>query len=103
MDPDIIDKVNSSDSDVIYDIRSQYEAKSKELYRDFFEEGKREGYIHPDISVDAILLHRDAFRALVQVRPEIFIEFKYRRQLFQDYMGVLWFGLMSKMEKPDDC
>jgi AcrR family transcriptional regulator len=103
IDPDIIDKANSNDSVVIYDIRSQYEAKSKELYRDFFEEGRREGYIHPDISVEAILLHRDAFRALIQTNPELFVQFKYNRQLFQDYMGVLWFGLMSKMEEPDDC
>jgi AcrR family transcriptional regulator len=103
MDPNIIDKVNSHESDVIYDMRSQYEAKSKELYRDFFEEGKREGYIHQDISVDAILLHRDAFRALIQVRPEFFTEFKYNRQLFKDYMGIIWFGIMSTMEEPDDC
>ncbi len=103
MDPDIIDKAISHDSDVISDIRSQYEAKSKELYRDFFEEGRQEGYIHPDVSVDAILLHRDAFRALIQTRPELFIEFKYNRQLFQDYMSVIWFGIMSRTEEPDGC
>ncbi len=103
MDPDIIDKAISHDSDVISDIRSQYEAKSKELYRNFFEEGRQEGYIHPDVSVDAILLHRDAFRALIQTRPELFIEFKYNRQLFQDYMSVIWFGIMSRTEEPDGC
>ena len=102
IDPDIIYRANSYDSQVIYDIRAQYETRARELYHDFFEEGKRAGYLHPDVSSDAILLHRDAFRALIQINPEIFTEFKYNRQLFKDYMRVLWFGMMSRTEGLDE-
>lgn len=96
MDPEIIRKANAYDSDVISDIRSQYRTKSKKLYREFFEEGRREGYIRPDISIDALLLHRDAFYALIQINPGRFNELKYKRQLLQEYMDVLWFGIMIK-------
>ena len=102
IDPDVINKASSYDSDVIHDTRSQYEVRSKKLYHEFFAEGKREGYIHPDVSIDAILLHRDAFRSLIRMKPELFNEFKYDRQLFKDYMRVLWFGIMHRMGEFDE-
>jgi len=102
IDPDIINKASSYDSDIIHATSSQYEARSKKLYYEFFEEGKQEGYIHPDVSIDAILLHRDAFRSLISMKPELFNEFKYDRQLFKDYMRVLWFGIMQRMGELDE-
>ncbi|MFC1942938.1 hypothetical protein ACFLWU_07000, partial [Chloroflexota bacterium] len=96
--------VNASDPDEMGRILSLYKEKTRQLYSDFFWEGKRDGCIHPDLSTESLLLYLDAFFALMQVRPEVSTEFKYDKRLFKEYMSILWFG-MIKNERSEfmDC
>ena len=78
-----------------------YEEKKQNLYHEFFEEGKKQGFIHPEIPIDSIILHRNAFRALVQANPEILIELKHNTDLLRGYLRILLLGIMGKEELPD--
>ena len=78
-----------------------YEEKKQNLYHEFFEEGKKQGYIHPEIPIDSIILHRNALRALVQANPEILIELKHNTDLLRGYLRILLLGIMGKEELPD--
>ena len=99
MNLEIFCDATTIDPEGIAKIVSSYETKTTQIYRDFFEEGKREGYIPYDLSIESLLLYRYAFHALIQFKPEILSEFKYNPQLFKDFMKILWFGMIVKNEK----
>lgn len=105
---DSLDHVNFSlikqafayDPDEITRVDTSYEEKKKHLYTQFFEEGRRKGFIHPDVSTDAIMLHRNALRALVLSNPRILTELEHNRDLLKGYMQILQFGIMGTQRLP---
>lgn len=78
-----------------------YEEKKQNLYHEFFQEGKKQGFIHLEIPIDSIILHRNALRALIQANPEILIELKHNKELLRGYLRILLLGIMGKEELPD--
>jgi len=101
VDLDLFKHANSYNPQEIARIAGVYEEKKKRLYYEFFHEGKQQGIIHPEVPVDAIILHRNALRALILADPEIMTEFKYNPDLLKGYMRILLFGVTWKEELPD--
>jgi AcrR family transcriptional regulator len=101
MNLDIFRDATAIDSEEVARIVTSYEEKTNQAYRDFFGEGKREGYIHSNLSIESLLLYRYAFHALIQLRPEVLTEFKYNQQLFKDFMQILWFGMIVRNDESE--
>ena len=66
----------------------------------FFDEGKREGYISPDISNEAILLYMEMFQAFAYTRPDLYVRFQSEPQLLDDTWHLFLYGLMDERKIP---
>jgi AcrR family transcriptional regulator len=98
---DLFRHASSYNPEEIAQIAAFYEEKKQKLYHEFFQEGKKQGFIHPDIPIDSIIIHRDALRALIQANPEILTEFKHNADLLKGFMRILLFGIMGKEKLPN--
>jgi len=93
---DLFRHASSYNPEEIAQIAAFYEEKKQKLYHEFFQEGKKQSFIHPDIPIDSIILLRNALRSLVEGNPEILIEFKHNTDLLKGFMRILLFGIMGK-------
>ncbi|NLK97455.1 TetR/AcrR family transcriptional regulator [Defluviitalea saccharophila] len=66
-----------------------YETKTIPLTKKFIEQGKKEGFVNPDISTESIVLYVDMFKSLLE-RPMI------SKQEAYDLIYLCFFGLLGK-------
>jgi len=97
---DLFEHARSYNPQEISRIAALYEEKKKHLYYEFFQEGKDNGLIHPDIPIDAIILCRKALMALIRTEPEIIIEFKHDAELLKGFFRILLYGVTGSSELP---
>ena len=67
----------------------------------FFDEGKREGYIKPDLSNEAILFYLEMFQVFAYARPDLYARLQSEPQLFKEIWRLFLYGLMDEEEYPE--
>ena len=67
----------------------------------FFDEGKREGYIKPDLSNESILFYLQMFQVFAYARSDLYASLQSAPQLFIEIWRLFLYGLMDKEEYPE--
>ena len=66
------------------------------LWMDFMEEGKREGYLRPDLSQEAVMLYTDMLRSFANAQPQTYTRLLGDEDLFQQFSRLFLYGIMGK-------
>ena len=96
---EFIQRAISNDPEIQQFINSIWERKVNRLMIDFFEEGKRQGYINPELSQEIILLYTEIFRQGLMAHPGLFAAPEHNVRLIRELSSVYLYGVMGKRDK----
>jgi AcrR family transcriptional regulator len=77
-------------------IETVYQQELNQLMVDFFEEGKNQGFINPELSQEAIMLYLDIFRKGIFANSNLIANIKNSEKLMLDLITISLYGLMGK-------
>ena len=89
----------SNDPEIQQFIDSIWETKVNQMMIDFFEEGKRQGYINPELAQDIILLFTDIFRRGIMSRPDLFAAPEHNERLIRELSYLYLYGVMGRRDR----
>jgi len=96
LNSEMLQAVLSEDPEIRQFVNDLLERQLYDMMLSFFDEGKREGYIEPDLSNEAILLYIEMFQAFAYTRPDLYARFKTEPQLLNDTWHLFLYGLMGE-------
>jgi len=94
---ELVQAVASDDPVVQEYVESMYKEAVKRMAV-FFREGKRLGYVNPDVSEEATLLYFDILRRGFLAHPEVFQSPEHNAELVRDMASIYLYGLMGKRD-----
>jgi len=94
---ELVQAVASDDPAVQEYVESMYKEAVKRMAV-FFREGKRLGYVNPDVSEEATLLYFDILRRGFLAHPEVFQSPEHNAELVRDLASLYLYGLMGKRD-----
>jgi AcrR family transcriptional regulator len=77
-------------------VKRLYDREIKPMIVGFFDEGKRQGYVNPELSREAILSYTEIFRNGLMARPELLVGSKKPVRLVRELMTLYLYGVMGK-------
>lgn len=93
--------VMSRDPEIRGFVESLFREKQKRSSYEFFEEGKRLGYINPELSTETIMVYLEGLSGMAYTNPEFFSMIEHDRRILRDFIRIIFFGLMGKEELPE--
>ena len=96
---ELIQAALSDDPEMKQFLESKYQDISK-LINEFYEEGKRQGYIDRELSQEAIMLYFDMVRKGIAAHGSIFTTPERNARLVREISSMYLYGLMSKRDRP---
>jgi AcrR family transcriptional regulator len=97
---EMLQAVLSEDPEIRQFVTDLLERRLYDMMLSFFDEGKSEGYINPDLSNEAILLYMEMFRAFAYTSPDLYARFQSEPQLLNDTWHLFLYGLMDERKVP---
>jgi AcrR family transcriptional regulator len=67
----------------------------REQFLGFIKEGKKQGYVNPDISDEAIEAYIEIFMQGINANPELHARTHHNRKLFHDLLLIMLYGLKA--------
>jgi len=93
---ELVQTALSSDPELQSFIENIWQTEVNQLMLEFYEEGKRQGYINPELSQKGILAYTAIFRGGLMTNPDISAELGQNRELIRELMSIYLYGLMGK-------
>lgn len=97
---ELVQKVVSDDPEMQGFIEGVYDREIKPMIISFFNEGKRQGYVNPGLSEEAILTYTEILRYGLMAKPELMAAPHKSSGLVQDFMALYLYGLMGNSGLP---
>jgi hypothetical protein len=101
LNSEMLQAVLSEDPEIRQFVTDLLERQLYDMWLGFFDEGKREGYIKPDLSNEAILFYIEMFQVFAYARPDLYARFQSEPQLLNDTWRLFLYGLMDEEEYPE--
>ena len=98
---ELLQTILSTDPEIRQFVDAEMQGSIAQLWMDLIAEGKREGFIRPDMTPEAILLYVEMFRSLADRRPDLYIRLIEDDSLFRDFSRIFLYGLMGREAEPD--
>jgi AcrR family transcriptional regulator len=93
---EMIQRALSDDPEMLEFVSNLYDGEIKQTMLNFFEEGKRQGCLNPDLSQEAIMLYSEIFRDGLMARPNLRAESKRSLGLMRELTTLYLYGVMGK-------
>lgn len=77
-------------------IETTWQQEVNKLMIDFFEEGKKQGYINPELSLEAILLYLEVLRKGIFASSGLIAKTENSEKLMRDLISLSLYGLVGK-------
>lgn len=77
-------------------IETTWQQEVNQLMIDFFEEGKKQGYINPKLSLEAILLYLEVLREGIFASSGLIAKIENSEKLMRDLISLSLYGLVGK-------
>lgn len=77
-------------------VRRTYDREIMPMVASFFDEGREQGYVNPELSQEAILAYTEIFRNGLMARPELLAESEKPAGLVRELMTLYLYGLMGR-------
>ena len=89
----------SNDPEIEQFIESIYRNEINQRMLDFFEEGKKQGYVNRELSQEAILVYTDIFRRGVMASYDILADSEHYERLVKELMSIYLYGVIGRAER----
>jgi AcrR family transcriptional regulator len=86
----------SEDPEIRYLVDSFYLKEMRQMIIDFYEEGKRQGYINPELSTETIMRYMLIVRSGMAAESVLSEDPEHNRQLIQELTPLFLYGIMGK-------
>jgi AcrR family transcriptional regulator len=77
-------------------VDTEMQPRISQMFMDFMEEGKREGYLRPDLSLETVMLYIDMIRIFAYAQPERYARMLDDENLFVQFASLFLYGLIGK-------
>ena len=88
----------ASDAPETRDLVDSLAQRALEGMASFYEEGKRLGYVNPELSRESILLYIDVLRQGFMAHADVFAEPERNARLFRELSSLYLYGLLGKRD-----
>ena len=89
----------SEDPEIRHLVDSVYLAEMRQMIIDFYEEGKRQGYVNPELSTETIMRYLLIVRSGMAAESVLSEDPEHNRQLMQEMTPLFLYGIMGKPGK----
>jgi len=96
---ELVQVVYQSDPELKDFIETLWQEKANQLTLDLFEEGKRLGYVDPELSMEAILVYLEILRKGVAASSALLAKLEPSVDLFRELNYLFLYGLAGKTEQ----
>ncbi len=93
---ELMERLMANDPRMQEHVRRTYDRQILPLLASFFEEGKRQGYVNPALSTEAILSYTEIFRPGLTARPGMLTGSQKPAGLVRDLTTLYFYGLMGR-------
>lgn len=95
---ELMQSVIHNDPELQQFIESLWQREISRLVLDFFEEGKRQGYVNPELSQESILVYYEILRKGIFASSILIGSTEQSGKLVRDLMSLFVYGLVGKSE-----
>lgn len=93
---DFMQTIISEDPEIRHFIDSVYLKEIRQMVVDFYEEGKRQGYINPELSTETIMRYMLIIRSGMAAESTLSEDPGHNRRMMQELTPLFLYGLMGK-------
>lgn len=94
---ELMQTIIQSDPEIQQFVESLWQREVNQLMIDFFEEGKRQGYVNPELSREAILVYYEILRRGIFASSGL-VNIEHNVRLMHELMSVFVYGLVGEAE-----
>ncbi len=91
----------SEDPEIRHIVESVTQTESTPYVIEFYEEGKRQGYINPELSTKTIMYYSEIIRRGMAAKSSLTEDPEHNRRLLQELIPIFLYGIMGK-PRPDE-
>ncbi len=95
---ELMQTIISEDSEIRQYIDSVYLVEMRQSIIDFYEDGKRQGYVNPELSTDTIMRYSEIVRKGMAAASSLSEDPEHNRKWLQELMPIFLYGIMGKPE-----
>ena len=96
---ELMQTVISEDPEIRYLVDSFYLTEIRQMIIDFYEEGKRQGYVNPELSTETIMRYLLIVRSGMAAESVLSEDPEHNRKMMQDLSPLFLYGIMGKPGK----
>jgi len=93
---EIIAKLISQDNKIVPFIDEIYQQEIKPLWKEMVADGKKQGYVDPNLDDEALLVYLDVMQAGFRARPELLQGFKENMGFIEQLTRLMFYGFLKK-------
>lgn len=93
---EIISKMLSQDKTIAPFIDEIYEKEIRPLWQEMLTDGKKQGYIDPELDMEALMLYIDVLKTGFTARSDILQQFKDRADMIKKISHLMFYGFLKK-------
>ncbi len=93
---ELVNRVLSNDPEMQEFTQRLYDREIKPMIVSFFDEGRRQGYVNPELSSEAILGYTEILRSGLLAKPELLGGSRRAARLVRDLMKLYLYGVMGR-------
>ena len=96
---ELMQTIISEDPEIRQLVDSGYLVEMRQNIIDFYEEGKRQGYVNPELSTDTIMRYFEIVRKGMAAASSLSEDPEHNRKWLQEMMPIFLYGMLGKPEK----
>jgi hypothetical protein len=89
----------SDDPEIRRFLESEYIAETRRFVSDFLEEGKRQGYINPEITLETYIRFTEIIRKGINAESDLSVDPDYGTKLLHELTPFILYGMFGKPRK----
>ena len=93
---DFMQTLISEDPEIRHFVDSVYLTETRQMIIDFYEEGKRQGYVNPQLSTETIMRYLLIVRSGMAAESTLSEDPAHNRQMMQELTPLFLYGIMGK-------
>jgi hypothetical protein len=91
----------SEDPEIRHLVDSVYLTKIRGMVMDFYEDGKRQGYVNPELSTESIMRYMLIVRSGMAAESVLSEDPEHNRRIMQELAPLFLYGTMGKPSSDD--
>ena len=96
---ELMQTIISEDPEIRQLVDSVYMVEIRQSIIDFYEEGKRQGYVNPELSTDTIMRYSELVRKGMAAASSLSEDPEHNRKWLQELMPIFLYGILGKPGK----